>query len=155
MRIDNINQFTDRLRKLSRDQGELEPVVVGYAGTNYAIFVHEDMQARHKEGKQAKFLEAPARQLSPVLGDLVGRAVAGGASLQKALLIAGMRLQRDSQKLVPVDTGNLRGSAFTVLESMLETATNYGGILTEARTKDQKSKEAKRKTGRMKRRGRK
>jgi hypothetical protein len=35
-------------------------IVVGY-NTSYAVFVHEDLDARHKPGKQAKFLEAPAR----------------------------------------------------------------------------------------------
>ncbi len=35
-------------------------VSVGYT-VDYAIFVHENLSARHKAGKQAKFLEAPAR----------------------------------------------------------------------------------------------
>ena len=35
-------------------------VVVGYRQF-YAIFVHEDLQARHRPGKQAKYLEEPAR----------------------------------------------------------------------------------------------
>ena len=30
--------------------------------THYAIFVHEDLTARHAPGKQAKYLEEPARQ---------------------------------------------------------------------------------------------
>jgi hypothetical protein len=29
---------------------------------SYAIYVHENLNARHAPGKQAKFLEAPARQ---------------------------------------------------------------------------------------------
>lgn len=29
------------------------------------------------------------------------------------LFIAGLKVQRDAQKLVPVDTGNLKGSAYT------------------------------------------
>lgn len=28
----------------------------------YAVFVHENLDARHKSGKQAKFLEEPARR---------------------------------------------------------------------------------------------
>jgi len=31
-------------------------VVVGYVA-DYAVYVHEDLQARHKPGKQAKYLE--------------------------------------------------------------------------------------------------
>lgn len=35
-------------------------VTVGYT-VEYAIYVHEDMDARHKPGKIAKYLEVPAR----------------------------------------------------------------------------------------------
>ena len=41
---------------------------------------------------------------------------ARGHVLAQALLAAGLRLQRESQMLVPIDTGNLRASAFTRLE---------------------------------------
>lgn len=36
-------------------------VVVGYT-MFYAIYVHENLEARHKPGKIAKYLEKPARQ---------------------------------------------------------------------------------------------
>jgi len=36
-------------------------VVVGYVA-DYAVYVHEDLQANHKTGKQAKYLEQPARE---------------------------------------------------------------------------------------------
>lgn len=65
---------------------------------------------------QAKFLEAPFRQLGPELKVMIRKAVAGGATLLQALYMAGLRLQRESQLLVPVDTGNLKGSAFTQKE---------------------------------------
>jgi len=32
-----------------------------YYTANYALYVHENLNARHKPGKQAKFLEGPAR----------------------------------------------------------------------------------------------
>lgn len=88
-------------------------VIVGYAAP-YGLYVHENLEARHAEGKQAKFLEQPARNLSndgtfasilkentPIVG------------MRKSLLLCGLRLQRESQEIVPVDTGNLRGSAYT------------------------------------------
>ena len=40
-----------------------------------------------------------------------GRAYARG--MERGLKRAGLRLQRDSMKLVPIDTGNLRAGAFT------------------------------------------
>ena len=36
-------------------------VVVGYVA-DYAVYVHENLQASHKPGKQAKYLEQPARE---------------------------------------------------------------------------------------------
>ncbi len=36
-------------------------IVVGYVA-DYAVTVHEDLQAKHKKGKQAKYLEEPARR---------------------------------------------------------------------------------------------
>jgi len=66
---------------------------------------------------QAKFLEAPARTLTGVLSDIVAVALKAKKTMAQALLLAGLRLQRESQKLVPIDTGNLRASAFTRLET--------------------------------------
>jgi hypothetical protein len=36
-------------------------VVVSYT-TEYAVYVHENLDARHKPGKRAKYLEGPARE---------------------------------------------------------------------------------------------
>lgn len=65
---------------------------------------------------QAKFLEYPARMLTEVLSEIVVTALKAKKTMSQALLLAGLRLQRESQKLVPIDTGNLRASAFTRLE---------------------------------------
>ncbi len=44
-------------------KGFATDIVVHYgAGANYAIFVHEDLEARHKSGKTAKYLEKPVRE---------------------------------------------------------------------------------------------
>ena len=49
------------------------------------------------------------------------RSVKAGQDLVDTLLEAGMRLQREAQQQVPVDTSALKASAFTCLESDLET----------------------------------
>ena len=51
-------------------------VTVGYA-TNYALFVHEDLEARHKPGKQAKYLERPLREKRDRLRQIVLETVQG------------------------------------------------------------------------------
>ena len=50
----------------TRNVGGVGPktdIVVHYgAGADYAVYVHEDMDARHKPGKRAKFLESVCRE---------------------------------------------------------------------------------------------
>lgn len=79
--------------------------------------VHEILTNQHAPGKSAKFLEIPARQLSSdgTLANIVKQAKLSGKTTAQALLLAGLRLQRDSQALCPVLTGVLRASAFTRL----------------------------------------
>lgn len=67
---------------------------------------------------QAKFLETPAREKRGRIGEIIVSAVEGGASIEQGLVLAGMFLQRESQMLVPVDTGKLKASAFTELEKV-------------------------------------
>lgn len=99
------------------------------------MFVHENLNARHAghtlvsyaSGKrreytgvgQAKFLEAPARELnnSGELGKIVVDTLLQGKTVAQALLLAGLRIQRESQLRCPVDTGAMRASAFTRLDT--------------------------------------
>lgn len=46
-------------------QGLSSSVIIGY-GTEYAIFVHENLEAQHKVG-QAKYLEQPLREMKSEL----------------------------------------------------------------------------------------
>jgi len=102
---------------------------VGYTA-NYALYVHENVEMKLKgqprrgsdaKGQywdpqgmgQAKFLEQPAREMASQIANEVRKNYKAGMSIIKALFKAGLLLQRASQKLVPVDTGNLKASAFT------------------------------------------
>lgn len=139
--LESLNRkLRERLAK-ARKEGNAS-VVVGYTAS-YAMWVHEAIEmklyglprggGRVKSGKrkgqpkrgyfwdplgkaQAKFLEEPARTLRPELASIVARVVANGMTLTQGLLMAGLRLQRESQEMVPVDTGNLKASAFTRIE---------------------------------------
>lgn len=88
-------------------------VVVGFTAA-YSIWVHENLEAHHPVG-QAKFLEQPARTHAREIGRIVREAYRRGATFAQALLLGGLRLQREAQLLTPVDTGALRASAFTRL----------------------------------------
>lgn len=51
-------------------------VVVGYT-QEYAIHVHENLEARHAPGKIAKYLEVPARRYRKQLQQIIADALAG------------------------------------------------------------------------------
>lgn len=112
----NVDKVVAALRaKAAKAVGDDVDCVVGYTAA-YAIYVHENLTAKHKPGKQAKFLEQPARQLRDTFATMIKADLQSGKTMGQALLRAGLLLQRESQKLCPVDTGNLRASAFTRLE---------------------------------------
>lgn len=115
-RIENLSKLQGELKRriASSREEDNRSVLVGYTAA-YAVHVHEDLQAYHKVG-QAKYLEEPARLLQPELKEMIVKSRLQGRPLSQALLLAGLRLQRESMLLVPVDTGALRASAYTVLE---------------------------------------
>jgi len=113
--IIGLKELEIKLKKLQSVHTTENPrVIVGYT-QNYAIYVHENLEAHHPVG-QAKYLEQPARALQRELGEIVVKAFKSTKNLEMALLVAGLRLQRASQELVPVDTGALKNSAFTAKE---------------------------------------
>jgi hypothetical protein len=82
----------------------------------HAFFVHENRTAHHETG-QAGFLLDSARDMAGDLAGIVAGAMKRGLALTDALLLAGLRLQREAQTRCPVDTGLLRSSAQTTLEA--------------------------------------
>jgi hypothetical protein len=114
----NLHAVLSMLQRKLRDKhlpASTISVMVGYT-QNYALSVHEDLFAYHSEG-QAKYLEEPARRHSRKIGQMVRAYVEQGMTFEQALTMGGLFLQRESQLLVPVDTGALRASAFTRLEN--------------------------------------
>lgn len=110
-------------------------VAVGFSAA-YALFVHENLEAAHGavynekyaediaagrkhsrgEAQQAKFLEQPLRENRSKYAKIIATALKQGKTMAQALLLGGLALQRDSQRITPVDKGFLRASAFTRLE---------------------------------------
>lgn len=120
-KVERIAQLKRALQFAGRKYQRRVSVVVGYKAA-YAIHVHEDLNATHVNG-QAKFLEQPAREHASELVRVVRTVVRTKGSVEEGLRLAGLRLQRESQLLVPVDTGNLKNSAFTKVEKFGETVT--------------------------------
>jgi len=120
--IKGLDKLQKELRALSRKAkaGAREDVIVGFT-QSYAIWVHE-IQARHKPGKQWKYLESPARRLATTgeLIRLIKTVYEKTNSLTSGMTLAGLRIQREAQEIVPIDTGALRASAFTAKESNVE-----------------------------------
>jgi hypothetical protein len=90
-----------------------QSVEVGYRAP-YAVFVHEDVTAKHRNG-QAKFLETPARSMMGLLAAEAQSAIEEGASRREALLDAGETLLGASKPLVPVDTGYLLSTGYVAV----------------------------------------
>jgi len=88
---------------------------VGYSAP-HAIYVHEDLEAQHPNGGQAKFLEQPAREMRGTLGATIVSELESRRSMNDALQTAGEMLKEASQVLCPVDTGVLRDSAYVEIE---------------------------------------
>jgi len=65
-------------------------VLIGYGGpaASYALYVHEDPEAKHKKGKTCKFLEIPLLESRPGMEDrlaaILDRAAAGKESKSAA-----------------------------------------------------------------------
>jgi hypothetical protein len=103
-----------KLLGLAKKYDQKDDVVVGFT-QNYAIHVHENLHSAHKVG-QAKYLETAYKMILPEIKGIVKAILKVGGSLTKGLLIAGLRIQREAQKLTPVDTGALKASAYTARE---------------------------------------
>lgn len=118
-KIENLEAVISSLRARAAKsiKDDNVSVVVGFTAA-YSIYVHENLEARHPVG-QAKFLEEPAIRIQDELADMIQEGMQNGKTMAQVLLVAGLRLQREAQKLCPVDTGALRASAFTRLEKKL------------------------------------
>lgn len=114
-KIEGMARLLEKLEARRKGAAAADCQVTVSFSAGYALFVHEDLTARHPVG-QAKFLEQPARELAKELTGIVRDAVKKGTPLPQALLLAGLRLQREAQLLCPVATGLLRNSAATTLE---------------------------------------
>lgn len=109
-KVEGAKDVEKTLIRLSKNTEGNVSVTVGYT-TNYALIVHEDLSMNHPNGGNAKYLENPFRELD--LFSTVEKVVKKKGTLRQGLTIAGLRLQRASQKQVPVDTSFLKASAFT------------------------------------------
>lgn len=92
-------------------------VTVGYT-QNYALYVHE-IPAYHVVGEVEYLMKAVRATKKEVQANII-KAYQRGATLEQALLIGGLRFQREAMNRTPIDTGALRASAFTDLTKNVE-----------------------------------
>lgn len=115
VRITGAGRLKRQFNEGVRQNGDAS-VAIGYTA-NYAVYVHEMINATFKRpGAEAKFLEKPLRELKNRLLAQIEFDLKRKIPLKQALYRAGLTLQRASMEIVPVDTGNLRASAFTRIE---------------------------------------
>ncbi len=117
-KVEGLSSLVAKLQALITKSKKEDDVSVSVGFTqNYALPVHENLQAKHPVGS-AKFLEQPAREMSNdgTFSGIFTAAKKAGKTTAQALLLCGLRLQRESQLLCPIDTGALRASAFTKID---------------------------------------
>lgn len=106
--VEGLGRVVKATRHWGRRHSDAE-YTVGYSAP-YAVYVHEDMEARHPRGGQAKFLEQPARTQGNALAAVCRQAVKAGLPLQEGLRLQAERLLQMANQLIPVDTGFLKRS---------------------------------------------
>ena len=121
VQIIGVKAVQAKLKGFQEKNKENPTVIVGYT-QSYALKVHEDMEARHKQGKQAKYLESPAREFQMEIAQIIESVYKQTKSMNKAVLAGGLFLQRKSQEIVPIDTSALKNSAFTALQENADEA---------------------------------
>lgn len=109
LKMEGVEKVNASLRARSLKGAKKATVNVAYE-TPYAVYVHEDLEANHPNGGQAKFLEEPFRANRNLLSAIVKRSLVRKRSLEDGLMEAGNLLLNLSIPLVPVDTGRLRDS---------------------------------------------
>lgn len=151
--IDGMQKFDGVMKQLiDKYASDNEDVIVGYT-QNYAVYVHEDMKARHKEGKTAKYLEKAVKIVQPLINGILLQVMNAGKSITQGMLLVGLRIQRESMMIVPIDTGALRASAFTARDSQAASAASTAQARSESlknKAKDKrkaKSEKAAKKKG--------
>lgn len=103
-------------------------VVVGF-NAKQALWLHENKEQKLKglprpsglgvywgPAGGPNFLVGPARRLAKQTAATIRNTYAKDVELLQCLFLGGLGIQRESQKSVPVEYGNLRGSAFTEKE---------------------------------------
>lgn len=90
-------------------------VSVSY-GAYYAVFVHENLEARHAPPTSAKFLERAAKNKKREMQAVIKSHIVNKNGLEEAAIRAARILFAESQRLVPVDTGYLKSSGIIMIE---------------------------------------
>lgn len=112
VQIDGVGRLITKLKAMiAKAKRENVTYRVGFTAS-YAIYVHEDMTARHAAGTRAKFLEEPARGKQHEMRTIVKESMRRGLTLSQAVHAAALYLIGEAMEIVPVKTGNLRGSWF-------------------------------------------
>lgn len=116
MRVQGLQSLRNRFRQMEMKLRQSKKgVVIGYS-QEYALKVHEDTHARHAPGKQAKFLEEPARTNQQEIADIIAQTYKKTKDLGLSLMAGALYLLNLSQKIVPIDTGALRASGYVAYE---------------------------------------
>jgi hypothetical protein len=113
--VQGLERVLFRLNSIANKYGPSKKLVLGYRAP-HATVVHERLGVYHAPPTRAKYLEEPARRLIPEVARTVTDVISRGGTVEDALLAGGNLVMDESQKIVPVNTGELKASKFVEVE---------------------------------------
>ena len=103
--------------------------------TNWKAAIVHEVQAFHVSPTQWKYLEEPFRQLRGAMVSTIADQMNRGRSLRQAVSIAILRVFNASQRLVPVETGDLKASGRINYEGSGGSGRSFGGSISSSRSR--------------------
>lgn len=119
--ITGIERLARKLKKMKSAYGlDKQPVARVFYTAPHSVMIHEDFPTSRRPTQfqvgGPKFLETPLRTKRGEMSKIIYETLKRRSLLSEALLKAARFLRLESQKVVPVDTGELRDSAGERLE---------------------------------------
>lgn len=112
-KVNGVKKVTETFQRVS-EQYQGAKYVIGFTAP-YAVYVHENLNARHTNG-EAKFLENATRLYAKAAAAMIANMLKNGKTVSQAVMAGGLVILGQAQKRCPVLTGRLKRSGFVKVE---------------------------------------
>lgn len=132
-KIEGLKSLIRKFKELRTTSKKKDNVTVtaGYT-QRYAIWVHErNIPHKRPATAQWRYLITASREKEAEISRAAVQAYALTGSMEKALIVAGLRLIREAQPLVPVASGALKASSFVAAKRNEDEAAAKAFVVSE------------------------